>query len=341
MAFALNFLDEKVFEQRINELLATWDANATFKFRTSGSTGVPKEISFEKNQLEISIKSTIQSLGLEVGKEHIFLCLDPNFIAGAMMLLRAKYLDCPITVCLPSASFWQKIPENHNFSFVSLVPPQIADERFDVEKFATFKHVLIGGMSLSSSLKNKIIGLGNNVYHSYGMTETLTHVALMDVNQSCYYIAIEGNAISLTKQGSLAIKTAFSPVEIITTDQAVFNNQGGFSILGRTDFVINTGGHKVHPESIEAAIADSFERAYECMGYYIVCGKKDDVYGEQIWLVTEKEMKDEDFEELQQVLRQVLKGYEIPRGKIAFGAFPLTVSGKVARNEIFKRLIYS
>jgi len=337
VAFAVNFLEPTGFEDRIAELLHAWDTNGSFEFYTSGSTGAPKKLTFTKHQISQSANATALHLSLERNREHFFLCLDPNFIAGAMMVLRARFLDCPISICKPSSEVWQKMQAQHNFTFASFVPLQILSNQFDKDKFKQFKNVLIGGSGLTADVMERVKELGNHVYHTYGMTETLTHVALMDINHATAYKALEGYNIALSNMGTLNLQVPFLDRTIETNDLAIFNNNNEFEILGRTDFIINSGAYKVNPEKVEAAIKVLLPYQVNCL----VFGIADNKLGEKVWVLFERDIEDDLFNEIQKKLLLQLHKYEVPKGKSVFGPFILTKSGKLDRREIIKHLIIS
>jgi O-succinylbenzoic acid--CoA ligase len=339
VAFVVEFIGEYAFEQRINELLFAWENDIDFEFSTSGSTGEPKRIIFTKQQVLKSIESTVKRLDLKMGQEHIFLCLDPNYVAGAIMFLRAYYLACPITIIMPSAKVWINISTNHPYTFASFVPLQIADNSFDEQKFARIKNVLIGGAALNSELKNKVIAKGNNVFHTYGMTETLTHIALMDLNNSEWYVVLEGYVVKKSASGTLVVEAPFLSNELVTNDLVEMNDNGSFKVSGRVDFVINSGAFKVSPEKLELKIFEWVVINNEDYGNLLVFGKPDSNFGETICLVTEKKLTDYAFSKLQDYLKQRLHKYEIPNNRMVFKPFLLTNSGKLDRKGIIKHLI--
>lgn len=334
MPFQLKFLGESVYQEQINELLFLWENNGSFVFKTSGTTGVPKSFSFTRKQIETAIDSTVAYLKLRPSQEHILLCLDPNYIAGAMMLLRAKYLDCPITVCKASSNIWQSIPPNHSFTFASFVPPQLADPSFDDQKFASIQHVLIGGMSLDTDLKTKVVGKGNEVFLSYGMTETLSHIALKNLNKTEHYKLIGENKIDLTPQSTLVISTPFLSERVYTNDVAEVFEDGSFNVLGRSDFVINSGAYKVNPESIEVAIREHAINFINEAGNIIIMGLPDKLLGEKVWLLCEREVPDEVFLKLLEILTEHLHKYQLPKGFSCYGPFEQTLTGKISRKQI-------
>jgi O-succinylbenzoic acid--CoA ligase len=341
LPFQLNFIGESVYLERINELLFLWENNGSFVFKTSGTTGAPKEFSFSRQQVETAIQSTVAYLELMPRQEHILLCLDPNFIAGAMMLLRAKYLDCAITVCKASNNLWQSIAINHPYTFASFVPPQLVDASFDDQKFARIHQVLIGGMSLDERLRSKVVGKGNQVFLSYGMTETLSHIALKNLNKPQHYQLIGGNKIAVTPQNTLVITTPFLSHSVITNDVAEVFNDGSFNVLGRSDFVINSGAYKVNPESIEATIKEHAGDFIEAAGNTIIIGVPDKVLGEKVWLLSERKITNESFDQLLEILSKYLHKYQLPKGFDFYGPFEQTVNGKVSRKQIINNFIIS
>ncbi|MBC7426323.1 MAG: AMP-binding protein, partial [Bacteroidia bacterium] len=233
-----------------NRFLKDWDnGERIFTLTTSGSTGIPKNIELKREFLEISAKATADHLHLD-SRENIFCCLPVNKMGGLMMLVRAKVLGCNIEICDPVSDPMVLLDEFHKFTFVSLVPLQLYEifkNQESINKLNRFKNVLIGGAEIDKQLELKVRQLHVTAWHTYGMTETYSHIALRKLNgseTSDYFTPMEGVTIKRDERGCLMIKAVVTNNEfIITNDLAEINKEGNFKISGRFDLVINSGGN--------------------------------------------------------------------------------------------------
>lgn len=334
MAFQIHTIGQPKTLPKVALLLENWHSNKDFIFHSSGTTGEPKPIKFSKQQLVLSATATIDALNLCV-KEHILLCLDPGFVGGAMMLIRALVLDCELTILEPSSNLWEKMDKEHPYTFASFVPLQLLHASFETEKFNRIQKVLLGGAAMPNMAIRSIAQCTNEVYQTYGMTETLSHVALKKVMDKKGYMPLKNYQIRLNQENCICIKTPFLEDEIITNDIGEMGADGSFEILGRNDFIINSGGIKVMPEVIERVIETwQIESHHLALGMFVVCGRHDVKLGEEVVLVTEKLWDPKLFEALQTFLKSKIPKYQIPKQSIYLFPFLLTTTGKPARQAI-------
>jgi O-succinylbenzoic acid--CoA ligase len=328
---------DEFYLKAIQVFLDNWVHDKYFIFKSSGSTGIPKEFSFNKHALELSAQATIDALKLGKGQEHILLCLDANFVGGAMMLARALKLDCPITLMRPASNVFEKISSLHPFTFASFVPLQLMDEGFSTEKYNRFKNVLIGGSSLSNNLKERISVLPVNSFQSYGMTETLSHVALKNIKVSDGYKAIAPYSLRINDTQQICIKAPFLEGELVTNDLAKWVNEDHFEWIGRLDFVVNSGGVKISPEEIENAILETGILPLDCQ--VIVSSLPHEKWGSELVLIVSKLITQKLFDELKNGLNQSGLKYKVPKRFLCLPQFPLLDSGKVSRHKINEWLV--
>jgi O-succinylbenzoic acid--CoA ligase len=328
---------DEFYLKPIQLFLDNWVHDRIFIFKSSGSTGIPKEFSFSKHALELSAQATIDALNLGREQEHILMCLDANFVGGAMMLARAIKLDCPLTIMKPSSNVFDKISSSHSFTFASFVPLQLMDEGFSAEKYNRFKNVLIGGSSLSSNLKERIRELSANSFQSYGMTETLSHVALKNIKVSDGYKAIAPYSIRINDSMQICIKAPFLNEELLTNDLAKWVSKDHFEWLGRLDFVINSGGVKISPEEIEKAIIEIGILPINCQ--IVLSSLAHEKWGSELVLVVSKPISQKVFEEIKFGLIQRGLKYKVPKRFFYLSPFPLLDSGKVSRRKINEWLV--
>ena len=193
---------------------------------TSGSTGTPKAIEIEKSQMIKSAKMTIDFFALTKG-DTILLALSPKFIAGKMMIVRAYAGKLNLLIGEDENQPWIGIRENVSFS--AMVPLQFLRM---IEKSpasaAQIKTILLGGSALSQEVIAKAALIPSHVFHSYGMTETLSHIALRQVNGpnfSEWFTLLNGVEAQLDERGCVMLKTPFSKGEmLITNDVGIVNN---------------------------------------------------------------------------------------------------------------------
>lgn len=235
-----------------------WNEHSqSFVFYTSGSTGKPKEIIASRKQIEASASATIQFLQLKQDSAHVLICLHMHTVGASIMLARALLLNADITLCEASANPLLHV-ESNIFSFASFVPLQIEsilNNEKSKPKFESIENVIIGGANISFPLEQQLASMKNNIWHSYGMTETLSHIALRRVGKEKAFNPLPSVEVALNTSTCLKIKAAVTNNNWIeTNDIALIHEDGSFEIFGRSDFVINSGAYKIHPEKVEEAI---------------------------------------------------------------------------------------
>jgi O-succinylbenzoic acid--CoA ligase len=331
---------EQVFRPAF-ELAQQWlNGNPTFTFYTSGSTGTPKKIELQREQLLASAEGTINALRLS-STDHLLVCMNTKYIGGAMLLIRGLLLNATITLLEPSGDPLQEIPVNHPYSFVSFAPvqlfPVLANPRAEKQKLARFKNILVGGAALDLQLESELAGIPTRIYHTYGMTETVSHIALRQIGHESFYTVLNGVEIQADSRDCLMIRSASTQHEwILTNDVVTLLSDATFKLSGRIDDVINSGGIKIWPSVIEQAIL-------ECSGNRItgafVTGIPDTKLGQQTIAVLETE---QDAVSLQRLLDrdlpQRLGKYEIPKQFYFLGRFVYTATGKINKAETLKMI---
>jgi O-succinylbenzoic acid--CoA ligase len=249
------------YELQLKQALAfinKWnDHNENFVFYTSGTTGKPKEIMASRKQIEASASATIQFLQLKQNAEHVLICLQMHTVGAAIMLARALILNADITLCEASSNPLMTI-DSPTFSFASFVPFQverILKNEATKAAFQKINHVILGGATLSYKLENELAAFENHIWHSYGMTETLSHIALRKVGKENTFRPMPFVELALSSSSCLMIKAPMCNNQWIeTNDIATIHDDASFEIFGRSDFVINSGAYKIHPERVEEAI---------------------------------------------------------------------------------------
>jgi len=270
------------FERKVLNFTQAWlSEKETFEFQTSGSTGTPQRMSFHRNEIRASVRLTQQTFELLNGQKAL-LCLDPDFIAGKMMIARALEIGLDLHCLAPSADplqSWKPEP----IKFAAMVPYQleaILQSGTSIQKLSHIDTIIVGGSAVSTQLENKLQNLPTRFYETYGMTETLTHIAIRKLNPAeKEFHTLPGVKISLDQRLCLNIQVEhLGPETIQTNDLVTLLASDSFQVIGRYDNIINTAGIKVSPESVESKIAEALHTTLPGIDYFIV-GEKDESFG--------------------------------------------------------------
>lgn len=315
-----------------------------FIINTSGSTGAPKPIKIKRDLMIISAKLTGDFLELKP-KDKILVVLSTEYIAGLMMLVRGFVLELEIEIFEPSSNpliNLQKI----NYSLASFVPLQIYEIfKNTPEKIYllnSIKNILIGGGAINSNLEKELDIVKSNIYHTYGMTETITHIALRKINgdnKSEFFKVLKDTKIKLDARNCLIIN---SPVtnynDVITNDIVQIINEKEFKVIGRFDNIINTGGIKIQPEKIEYIISNILTNLNINQKFFVY-GLKDIKLGEKLILIFESNTFNENLlEQIKYKMKEFLNKYEIPKEIIFVDQFNYTKNGKLDRKNTIQSL---
>ena len=315
----------------LSEFSAEWhDKSDRTLVHTSGSTGAPKPLWVEKRRMETSARMTCDFLGLREG-DTALLCMPLDFIAGKMMAVRAWVRGLRLIAVEPSSHpLCGFIGKEEGFDFVAMVPYQVAcslqveEER---EQLRRIRHLIIGGGAVDEALERELRSFPNAVWSTYGMTETLSHVALRRLSgteASDWYTPMEGVSVSLGDEECLRIDApALCGEALQTNDIAVLHPDGRrFRILGRRDNVICSGGIKIQIEEVERLLRPHLNTPY------LITRVRESRLGETVVLLTESH----DQALVESVCERVLPKYWKPRHFITVDEIPLTATGKPDRN---------
>lgn len=255
-------------QEDLQAFLAEWhDPSPFLEVQTSGSTGTPKRMRVRKDQMLNSARLTCDYLGLKKGDKAL-LCMPLRYIAGKMMVVRSLYAGLDLEVREPSGhplADWGDTP----LRFAAMIPLQVyntlrvPEERKRLEQTDI---LIIGGGAIDAALEQEIRQMPNTVYSTYGMTETLSHVALRRLNgpeASPYYHPFPSVALSLSPENTLVIDAPLVCDErLVTNDVARIQPDGSFAIIGRKDNIINSGGIKIQIEEVEERLRPYLDRPY-------------------------------------------------------------------------------
>ena len=314
------------FWQDLCAFLAEWYAESpTVLVHTSGSTGTPKPFLAKKEQMENSARLTCDVLGLEAG-DRALLCMPLRYIAGKMVVVRALVRGLELVLREPSGHpFATDLPA---LKFAALVPLQVYDTLrvpAEAERLARTTCLIIGGGSIDPELEQALATLPVKAYSTYGMTETLSHIALRRLNgaeASPWYRPFPTVGLRLSGEGTLIIRAPqVADAELITNDVAELRPDGCFRILGRRDNTINTGGIKVQAEALEEELRPIIPVPYA------ITSVPDPKFGEAIVLLVEPTS----LEPIRHYIAHHLEAYKRPKRILQVEQIPKTETGKVRR----------
>ena len=327
-----------------------WESGQeNFTIQTSGSTGTPKQITLTRKQLVASAKMTAKAFDLQAG-DTAFCCLNIEYIAGMMMLIRAFEVGMNLIVVEPSANPFLGIEKhlyllstNRGRNFFAFVPLQIQTILEQTPKFVEIlnsaKVIIIGGASVNESIIEKIQKIYRPVYATYGMTETITHIAIKRLNGSAkddFFNTLAGVYIKLNEDSCLMIKSKSVGNQWITTnDVAEIINESSFVLHGRIDNVINSGGVKIQLEKIEK-VGEGILEKMQLVGRYFVFSLPDEKLGERMIFVLEKTNEkelaskvDATKVDILRAFKEILPKFEVPKEVFFVEKIVETPTGKI------------
>jgi O-succinylbenzoic acid--CoA ligase len=281
----------------------------------------------EKQRMRASARITCDFLGLKAG-DTALLCMSLDYIAGKMMVVRAIERNLRLIVVEPSGH--PLVKQGDGFIFAAMVPMQVynslqvPEER---ERLKQIKHLIIGGGAIDEAMAEELKAFPNQVWSTYGMTETLSHIALRRLSgpdASEWYTPFPSVSVSLNEEGCLVIDAPEVCKErLVTNDIAeLATNNHSFRILGRRDNVICSGGIKIQAEEVERMLKAHLRVPY------LISKRPDKKFGEVVVLLTEG-----DVEEAKTVCEAVLPKYQRPKAYVHVDNIPLTETKKPARRQ--------
>lgn len=314
------------FEKEIGAFLLDWqDGNAYLLAKTSGSTGVPKTIRLEKQAMVNSAMATGQFFNLKP-KDKALLCLPGSYIAGKMMLVRAMVLGLELDVVTPKNNL--SFNEESIYDFAAMVPTQLQN---NLNTLSHIKKLIVGGAQVSNSLVKAIQSLTTKIYETYGMTETVSHIAIKQINgveeHSKVFKTLPNVSIKQNEKGCLVIDAPMVTSEtIITNDIVRLENETAFEWIGRYDNIINSGGVKIVPEQVEEKLKDKINTRF------FIASEEDEALGHRVVLIIEGKTK------IKSEIFESLAPFEKPKKSYFINEFIETSSGKIQRKKTLGKL---
>jgi o-succinylbenzoate---CoA ligase len=346
----INTSPNNEYYDKVLKFKGLWESGQEeFTIQTSGSTGIPKQIVLHRKQMIASAKMTAKAFDLQEG-DTAFCCLNVEYIAGMMMLVRAFEIGMDLMVVEPSSNPFlgnekhlYLLNANRGRNFFAFVPLQIQTILEETPNLSEIlnsaKAIIIGGASVNELILEKIQKIYRPIYATYGMTETITHIAIKRLNGSekdDFFNTLDGVDVKLNDDNCLMIKSKSIGNEWITTnDVAEIINDSSFILHGRIDNVINSGGVKIQLEKIEK-VGEGILRKLQISTSYFVFSLPDEKLGERLVLIVQKDEKiqlpsttDAMKIDLLKAFKEILPKFEVPKEVFFVEKMIETPTGKI------------
>ncbi|WP_421830811.1 AMP-binding protein [Larkinella sp.] len=336
-------IPQTAYEAKAIAFCREWlSGQSVFTLHTSGSTGTPKPITLSRRQMRSSAVLTGHTFGLVPG-DRALVCLHVDYIAGVMMLVRGLELGLVMTVVEPSSNPLRTLdPGTEPVDFAAFVPLQmhtmLDHPVHSLPILNRMKAILVGGAAVDRTLADRLQTISAPVFSTYGMTETVSHIAVRRINgpdRTDVFEALKGVEIGVDARNCLFIKAAASDFETIQTNDVVeLIDSFHFRLLGRADSTINSGGVKIQPERVEDVIAELLAKEGVTPRFF-VAGMPDERLGQQVVLFLEgTEWPESRHAAIKEAVQLSIGPYAVPRKTVQVPVFPETPTGKIDRKAI-------
>ena len=321
-------------DYEIRAFLEEWGNNELYiPVKTSGSTGKPKLIHLRKSDMIASAKLTGEYFNLKNG-QTVLLCLPVKYIAGKMMVVRALVLGLNLVSVEPSSN--PILNRFQSIKFAAMTPMQVSTIlNKSPDKLNLIEQLIIGGAPVDSLLESKLQEVKTHCFSTYGMTESVTHIAvkiLNGENKSKYFKALPNITFHLNQYDCLVINAPHLSSSIITTSDIIkIIDKQSFKWVGRLDNAINSGGIKLHPEELETKISGLFHNTR-----FFFSSLPDELFGERLVLVIESQ---NNIHDLESSLGRILDLFEMPKTIFYTDCFLETKTRKVDRNKTLASIL--
>lgn len=332
---AYNYIKEgEPHEEGVGDFLLDWlKPSAYLEVQTSGSTGKSKKVKLKKEHMINSALATGKFFELPQ-KSTALHCLPASYIAGKMMLVRAMILGWELDLVPPSSNPLDQVFKTYDFC--AMTPFQLDNS---IGRLHLIKKLIVGGGAVSPHLQVMVQGLQTKVYETFGMTETVSHIAAKRLNSKkkkknhIPFRVLPDVTITKDSRDCLVVKAPKVTDDILVTNDVVeIVTYKKFFWKGRYDNVVNSGGIKLYPEEIESKLAEIIDRRF------FVTGMPDDALGEKLVMFVEADFSEELLSQLQEEVKNFpkLDKYEIPKKIYLIQKFEETPNGKIHRENTVK-----
>lgn len=322
------------YEGQAGNFLLDWlNEKEYVEVKTSGSTGPPKKIRIKKEFMINSARATGRYFDLPAGTTALH-CLPVNFIAGKMMLVRAMVLGWHLDLEIPKANPLDRIFKIYDFC--AMTPFQLDNS---LSRLHLIRKLIVGGGSVSVNLRDLVQGIGTQVYETYGMTETVSHIAARHINSKesqgapLPFTTLPHVSVSTDPRSCLVIDAPhFAEETLVTNDVVELLSEKSFIWKGRFDNVINSGGIKIYPEEVEAKLEPIIGHRF------FITSLPDPALGEMLVLMVESEFSEVALSNLEREIKACHKlgPYEVPKKIYFVEKFEETANGKIHRANTLK-----
>ena len=312
----INFKDSE-----LNDFLKQWIHSSHIDIHSSGTTSKPRLLCMEKKYLLNSVKRTADFFELK-SFDRVLHCLPIKYVAGKMQLIRALHLGLDLEMVEPTA---KPLKESNDYDFVAMTSQQLA---LCIDKISNIKTLLVGGGLVSKEIQIKVQKVNANVYESFGMAETLSHIAIRKFGDSIgVFKVLPDVSISVDDRSCLIITAKQLGVnQLVTNDVVEILNDSQFKYIGRVDNVINSGGIKIFPEKIEEILSPSIHSPF------FITSVEDKVLGQKVVLVVEQNQENISQISIQKIIKNsTISNYQKPKELIIFERFIRTPTDKIRR----------
>jgi O-succinylbenzoic acid--CoA ligase len=317
-------------QQLVHSFLKEWENEQDFiEVKTSGSTGIPKIIQLAKVHCIESAKNTLSFLSLKEN-DLALLCLSIETIAGKMMIVRSIVGNLKLLVTDPTSN--PLIGIEQAIDFAAMVPLQVVKIIADSSiKLNLIDKLIIGGGPVSTQLIENLKKIPYTAFQTFGMTETISHVALRKIGEitETYYTALPSVLFEEKNQQLIVHYPGVLKEDLLTNDLVELISTKTFKWLGRTDFIINSGGVKINPEEVESKLTTVINVPF------FIAGILDDHLGTKVILIVESEEKI-NFNKEQ--LKKIIGSFAVPKTIYYCKKFERTTSGKINRINVLNLL---
>ena len=316
-------LSDSVNETHLGEFILNWiDDSKDIVLKTSGTTSKPKHIIAPKSAFISSAKATGDFFNL-FPENSALCCLPFSYIAAKMMFVRAWVLGLKLDIIEPSSSPLKDITQQYDFS--AMVPLQVHNS---FSKLNQIKTLLVGGAPVSSTLQNQLKGHPSSIFETYGMTETVSHIAAKNLSKGeRVFTILPDISIAVDDNDCLVVKAPKLTSEVLyTNDVVTLVSNNSFKWLGRFDNVMNSGGIKIYPEQIEKVLQDQISNRF------YITSIPDKLLGQKVILIIEGKSQELelDYSEIDINKR--------PKNIYFIKEFCETTSGKIQRQKTLETL---
>jgi O-succinylbenzoic acid--CoA ligase len=317
------------WQTSIYQFLQNWFDDSDFILaQTSGSTGKPKKIQLSKQAMMNSARMTNQFFGLNATSIAL-LCLPASYIAGKMMLVRALVGGFNLITVEPKANPFEDLQSEIDFTAITPYQLQHSIESLHAK---TVRKIIVGGSQVTTKLENSVATISAELFETYAMTETCSHIALRQFNgvgKSDFFSVLDGVTIRQDERECLVVEAPhLLNQEIRTNDMVQLIGTTSFRWLGRIDSVINSAGVKIHPELVEKKLEGIIPTSF-----FISSVPDEELDNKVILIIESNPYTSQEEERLKVQLRNILSIYEIPKQIIYLPAFVYSESNKILRHK--------